>query len=59
MCAAIFCDAGTRVVQAGVLADEFFVVASGTFRGTAPEVNKGRTVIGNYQAGGVIAERVL
>ena len=59
MDAGLFFEKGERVVQSGVLADHFYVVASGKFRVTAPEVNRGRSILATYVAGGVIAERVL
>ena len=59
LCAGQSCKVGMRVVEAGTKADRFFVVASGTWELTAPEVNRGRSVLGVYQAGSVIAERVL
>ena len=50
---------GQRVVDAGTPAEFCYVIASGTYRVTAPEVNRGRSILGTYQAGSVLAERVL
>lgn len=59
LCAGLSAEPGQCVVDAGSKADRFFVVASGTWILTAPEVNRGRSVLGTYHAGGVIAERTL
>ena len=50
---------GRKVSSAGDAADSFYVVGGGTFNLDSPEVNEGRSSLGKYTKGSIIAERVL
>ena len=52
-------DKGTRVITAGDPGDKFFIVGSGCFNLTSPEINDGNVSLGQYCKGGIIAERSL
>lgn len=50
---------GDKVLTAGEPANCFYVVGRGSFNLTSPEVNEGRSSLGRYVAGQIIAERNL
>lgn len=51
------CTAGSVILEAGDPANEFYIVGSGTFCCTSPEVNHGRSLLGRFRKHEMIAER--